>query len=412
MAQPPEQARFNTGCLNQSTGMMLGSMQETEPIRQTRVTCAPGLSPYVKAELESLGFEVLSMDRTGVEVNASTPDAMKLNLHLRTAFHVLQRFADIRCKDADELYSEATRLPWERVIKPDGYISIVSTVRNETINNSMFPNMRLKDAIVDRISKLTGQRPDSGSGIEKAVINLHWVDDKARIYLNLSGRKLSDRGYRRIPCKAPMRETIAAAVLQEMQYDGTRPLVVPMCGSGTIGIEAALMAQDRAPGLLRGNFAFMHLLNPDLEEWGLQRLAAKKVATKNEIAPIILSDIDPECVDAARKNAVTAGVEQLIDFHVCDFAETPLPEMTGDIILHGEYGIRLCDDSLIETYSRIGDYLKQQCAGWDGYVFTSGKPLMGAVGLKVAKRTPFFNAEFDCRLLRYELYAGSREVHS
>jgi putative N6-adenine-specific DNA methylase len=207
-----------------------------------------------------------------------------------------------------------------------------------------------------------------------------------------------------------MRETIAAAVLQEMQYDGSKPLVVPMCGSGTIGIEAALMAQCRAPGLLRANFAFMHLLNPDLEEWGKQRLAAKKTATKNELAPIVMSDNDPECVEAARKNAVTAGVEHLIDFHVCDFAETPLPEETGDIILHGEYGKRLGDDSLIETYSRIGDYLKQQCAGWDGYVFTSGKPLMSAVGLKVAKRTPFFNAEFDCRLLRYELYVGSREV--
>jgi putative N6-adenine-specific DNA methylase len=390
--------------------MMYDSMQETVPTRKTRVTCAPGLAPYVKAELESLGFEILSMDRTGVEINATTADAMKLNLHLRTAFHVLQRFADIHCKDADELYSESTRLPWDRVIKPDGYISIVSTVRNESINNSMFPNMRLKDAIVDKLSKETGRRPDSGSSVEQAVINLHWVDDKARIYLNLSGRKLSDRGYRRIPCKAPMRETIAAAVLQEMQYDGSRPLVVPMCGSGTIGIEAALMAQNRAPGLLRGNFAFMHLLNPDLEEWGKQRLAAKKIATKNELAPIVMSDNDPECVEAARKNAVTAGVEHLIDFHVCDFAETPLPEETGDIILHGEYGKRLGDDSLIETYSRIGDYLKQQCAGWDGYVFTSGKPLMSAVGLKVAKRTPFFNAEFDCRLLRYELYVGSREV--
>ncbi len=385
-------------------------MQETQPTRQTRVTCAPGLAPYVKAELESLGFEIRSMDRTGIEINASTVDAMRLNLQLRTAFHVLQRFADIRCKDADELYSESTRLPWERVIKPDGYISIVSTVRNESINNSMFPNMRLKDAIVDRISKETGRRPDSGSSVEQAVINLHWVDDKARIYLNLSGRKLSDRGYRRMPCKAPMRETIAAAVLQEMQYDGTKPLVVPMCGSGTIGIEAALMAQCRAPGLLRGNFAFMHLLDPDFDEWGKQRLAAKKTANKNELAPIIMSDIDPECVDAARKNAVTAGVDHLIDFHVCDFAETPLPQDTGDIILHGEYGKRLGDDDLIQTYGRMGDYLKQQCAGWDGYVFTSGKPLMGAVGLKVAKRTPFFNAEFDCRLLKYELYVGSREV--
>ena len=344
----------------------------------------------------------------GVELKATTSDAMRLNLHLRTAFHVLQRFADIRCKNAEELYRETVRLPWERVIRPDGYISVVSTVRNDTIINSMFPNMRLKDAIVDRMINETGRRPDSGSSIDQAVINLHWVKDNARIYLNLTGRKLSDRGYRRIPCKAPMRETIAAAVLIEMQYDGTRPLVVPMCGSGTIAIEAALMAKARAPGLLRGNFAFMHLLEPDLDAWGKQRLAAKKTATKAEIAPIIASDIDPVCVKAARKNAATAGVEQWIEFHVCDFAETPMAECVGDIILHGEYGKRLGDDSLLGTYKRMGDYLKTECIGWNGYVFTYGKPLIAAVGLKVARRIPFVNAELDCRLLRYELYAGSR----
>jgi len=390
------------------------SMQkETDPARQTRVTCAPGLAPYLKSELIDLGFEIRSMDRTGVETYASVTDAMKLNLHLRTAFHVLQRFADIRCKNADALYKESVELPWERVLQPDGYISVVSTVRNRTITNSMFPNVRLKDAIVDRMSKQTGRRPDSGPNVDRCVINLHWVDDQARIYINLTGRKLSDRGYRRIPCNAPMRETIAAAVLMEMEYDGSRPLVVPMCGSGTIAIEAALIAKGRAPGLLRGNFAFMHLRKPDLDAWGRTRLAAKKTANKSQIAPIIASDIDPLAVESSRKNAITAGVDQLIDFHICDFSKTPLPTPDGgDIILHGEYGLRLGDEGLLETYSRMGDYLKTQCIGWDGYVFTSGKPLIAAIGLKVAKRTPFFNADIDCRLLRYELYTGSRKIKS
>ncbi len=108
---------------------------------------------------------------------------------------------------------------------------------------------------------------------------------------------------------------------------------------------------------------------------------------------------------------MTAGVDHLIDFHVCDFAETPMPEEVGDVVLHGEYGVRLGeDDDLIATYKRMGDYLKTDCAGWDGYVFTSGKPLIGAIRLKVSKRTPFINAEIDCRLLRYELYKGSKVV--
>ena len=384
-------------------------MSQNEPKRKTRVTCAPSLAPYLKEELEALGFDALSMDKTGVEIEATTTEAMLLNLRLRTAFHVLQRFADINCRNADELYSEAKRLPWDRVIDSNGFLSITSNVRNETITNSMFPNMRLKDAICDKLIETIGKRPDTGSNTDGMVVSLHWVENKARIYLNMTGRKLSDRGYRKMPFMAPMRETIAAAVLMEMKYDGTRPLVVPMCGSGTLAIEAALMAKQRAPGLLRSNYGCTKWLGADIDAWSQLRADAKKLQVKNDPAPIIATDIEEEAIEATRKNAVTAGVEHLIEFHVCDFSETPMPESYGDVVLHGEYGVRLGDeDELISTYKRIGDFLKTDCAGWDGYVFTSGKPLIGAIRLKVSKRTPFTNAEIDCRLLRYELYKGSR----
>jgi len=384
-------------------------MNTDEQKRKTRVTCAPSLAPYLKQELETLGFECLSMDKTGVEIEATTTEAMLLNLCLRTAFHVLQRFADINCRNADELYSEAKRLPWDRVIDPNGFLCVTSNVRNESITNSMFPNLRLKDAICDKLTATVGKRPDAGSSTDGMVVSLHWVENKARIYLNMTGRKLSDRGYRKMPFMAPMRETIAAAVLMEMNYDGTRPLVVPMCGSGTIAIEAALMAKQRAPGLLRSNYACTQWLNADKDAWSLQRADAKKLIVKNDPAPIIASDIEEEAIEASRKNAVTAGVDHLIEFHVCDFAQTPMPAEVGEVVLHGEYGIRLGeDDTLISTYKRIGDYLKTECAGWDGYVFTSGKPLIGAIRLKVSKRTPFINAEIDCRLLRYELYKGTK----
>jgi len=384
-------------------------MNQSDPTRKTRVTCAPGLAPYLKQELEQLGFECLSMDKTGIEIEATTTQSMMLNLRLRTAFHVLQRFADINCRNADELYSEAKRLPWDRVIDPSGFVSVTSNVRNETISNSMFPNLRLKDAICDKLVEQGGKRPDTGSSTDGMVVSMHWVDSKARIYLNMTGRKLSDRGYRKMPFMAPMRETIAAAVLMEMKYDGTRPLVVPMCGSGTIAIEAALIAKHRAPGLLRSNYACNHWLNADKDAWSQQRVEAKKLMVKNDPAPIVATDIEEEAIEATRKNAVTAGVDHLIEFHVCDFAQTPIPEEAGDVVLHGEYGVRLGDDEeLIATYKRIGDFLKTDCSGWDGYVFTSGKPLIGAIRLKVSKRTPFINAEIDCRLLKYELYRGSK----
>ena len=271
----------------------------------------------------------------------------------------------------------------------------------------MFPNMRLKDAIVDRIQEVHGRRPNAGSDRTQSVIHLYWKDDQARISLDLAGQKLSDRGYRRIPFLAPMRETIAAAVLLETGYDGSRPLVIPMCGSGTLAIEGALLATQRAPGLLRSNFGMQHLLTFDEMQWKQERVNARKATLKNAPAPIIATDIDPHAVMAAKKNAATAGVEHLIEFHVCDFAETPMPETPGTIILHGEYGERLGDLlKLKDVYKRVGDFLKQSCPGWDGFVFTS-HDLAGTIGLKTARRVPFENGGVECRLLRYKLFKGT-----
>jgi putative N6-adenine-specific DNA methylase len=368
--------------------------------RRHRVTCAPGLSPALETELQSLGLTTAVRDHTGVELNCTMTQAMQILLHSRIAFHVLQRFGDLWAKDADGLYEGAVKLPWERVIPADGYVCVTSVVDNPTIRNSMFANVRLKDAIVDRISDCFGRRPDAGSDIDRAVVHLYWKQDDAKVWLSLSGRKLSDRGYRRLPGKAPLRESIVAAMLAEAKYDGTRPLVVPFCGSGTIAIEAALMATGRATGLLRTNMGIQHLKTFDPEAWGRVKAAP---------APIIVSDIDEAMVDAAYKNAVTAGVDQLIEFHCCDFADTPLPDTPGIIIMHGEYGQRLdTEDDLQGTYGRMGDYMKQCCAGWDAYVFTE-RSLLGAVGLKASQRTPYVNGDIDCRFARYELYDGVRQ---
>ncbi|MAB83475.1 MAG: RNA methyltransferase [Phycisphaerae bacterium] len=381
-------------------------MPPAEPSRPFRVSCAPGLAPWLSREIESMGLPVEKTDHTGVTTRGTMHDGMKMLLWLRTGFHVHQRFADIRATDADMLYAETVRLPWERVIPTEGCLSVVSAVDNPTITNSMFPNVKVKDAIVDRMTKIHGSRPDSNSRADHAVIHLFWKGDQARLSLDFAGPKLSDRGYRREPGKAPLRETTAAAILMETGYDGSRPLVVPMCGSGTIAIEAALMAAHRAPGLLRSRYGIQHLETFDEEAWRDIRAEAKRDAIKTTgIAPIIATDIDPSMVASAGRNARTAGVEHLIEFSTCDFADTPMPDAPGTVIMHGEYGLRLGDaEELAPTYARMGDFLKQRCAGWDGYVFTA-REHAGRIGLKSAQRTPFDNAGIDCRLLRFELYS-------
>jgi 23S rRNA G2445 N2-methylase RlmL len=373
------------------------------------ITCAPSLSEWLQKEVEALGYNVLLVRKTGIEIEGTLADSMRLNLWLRTAFAVLYMLDEFECRDAETLYRAAEKLPWENIIPANEYISIVSYVDNPTINNSMFPNLKLKDAIVDRIMKKEHRRPDSGSSRTNIVINLYWKDDRAWLYLNTSGNKLADRGYRRIPHKAPMQETLAAAVIMATGYTGEVSLVTPMCGSGTLAIEGALIAQNRAPGLLRANYGFMHLRGFNNEAWEAVRRETIKAGEKKPNHRIIATDIDPVAVEAARKNAVNAGVDHLIEFAVCDFAETPLPPAPFIVVMNPEYGKRMGEISQLEkVYERIGDFFKQKCQGLTGYVFTGNLDLAKKVHLTPSRKFPFFNADIDCRLLKYEMYAGSR----
>ncbi len=376
-----------------------------------RLSCSPGLADQLASEIDALGYVVKDQHPTGVDTVGSLRDTMRLNLHVRTAFNVQYLLKGFRCRKPDALYQHVKSIPWEDWIDPDGYVTVNSHTDTPAITNSMFASVKVKDAIVDRINEHVGRRPDSGPERDRTVVTLYWVGPRAWLYLNTSGQKLADRGYRKIPHAAPMRETLAAGVVLATGYTGEQPLLAPMCGSGTLAIEAALIATGRAPGLLRANFGLMHVRPYDEEAWRAARREAKKSTRKGEIAPIIASDIDPLAVDAARRNAQTAGVDHLIEFHVCDFAETPIPADPGVIIMNPEYGDRLGDiDRLEGVYERIGDWFKQSCAGWTGFIFTGSSRLAKKVGLRASRRFPYVHGGIDCRLLRYELYSGTRRT--
>ena len=376
-----------------------------------RITCAPRLVDALRREVEALGYTVDSTGPTGLELTAGMYDAMRLNLFLYTAFNVLCLIDKFKCGDPDALYEHTKTIAWEEMISPDEYLSVVSSVNTPTINDWRFASLKVKDAIVDRVAAAVGRRPDSGPKRENFVVHLYWNGDACQLYFNTSGRKLADRNYRKVPHKAPMQETLAAAVVFATGYDGSAPLVNPMCGSGTIAIEAALIATRRAPGLLRSNFGFMHHKGFDSDAWQAMRREAKKIRNPAAPAPIIATDIDPKAVQAAKKNAETAGVHRLIQFKVCDFAETVMPSESGIIVFNPEYGERLGDMAELEvTYKRIGDFFKNSCSGWTGYVFTGNKTLAHKIRLHVSRRLEFFNAKIDCRLLKYELYEGTRRT--
>ena len=381
-------------------------IREKKPIL---VTCGPGLMPYLKAELEGLGFSVVDSHPGGCTVKGSFMDCMKLNLMLRTAYNVLYLLNEFRCGNAETLYKQVYNLPWEKMIAADKNLCVLTNAKTWAVDNSMYASLKVKDAIVDRIQKKTGARPDSGTDRTSVVVNLFWKNDRAWLYLNMSGVKLSDRNYRKMPHMAPLRESLATGLLMAAGYDGKQHLVLPMCGSGTLAIEAAMIATNKAPGLLRSNFGFKHIMQFDEDVWNNLRNEIRKQSTKTCSHKIIATDIDPRAVEAARQNALTAGVDHMIEFDVCDFAETKVPEGGGIVLLNPEYGLRLGDTAeLGAEYKRIGDFFKQKCAGYTGYIFTGNLELIGKVGLVASgNKMTFFNGNIKCRLSKYEIYSGS-----
>ncbi|WP_256002286.1 THUMP domain-containing class I SAM-dependent RNA methyltransferase [Pedobacter deserti] len=378
------------------------------------ITCNKRLSPYLIEEVKELGFTIVRDFPTGLELNITLTECIKLNLNLRCASQILYQLKHFKARNPDELYSELRKLAWEELIDFTGYFSVTSNVDNPTITTPLFANLKVKDAIVDRIKDKKGVRPNSGADANKTVVHLYWKDSEADIFLDTSGETLAKHGYRKIPGKAPMLEALAAAAVLNTKWDRKSPFVNPMCGSGTLAIEAALIATNRRPGLYRMNYGFMHIIGYDEQVFFAERRILKDQIIKNPDIHIVASDISEDAVEVSRKNAKTAGVDGLIQFEVCDFEETPVPETgAGVVVFNPEYGERLGVHSKLElTYKRMGDFMKQKCKGYFGYIFTGNPDLAKKIGLKAERKIEFYNGKLDCRMLEYELYDGSRRLNT
>ncbi|WP_113652463.1 THUMP domain-containing class I SAM-dependent RNA methyltransferase [Pedobacter namyangjuensis] len=385
-------------------------MQVFQTKSKVIITCNKRLSSYLQDEVTALGYEIVREFSTGVELNITLTECIKLNLNLRCASQIMYCINSFKANTPEELYNNLIQMEWEEIIDFAGYFSVTSNVDNPTITTPLFANLKVKDAIVDRFREKKNIRPNSGSDNNKTVIHLYWKDDEADVFIDTSGETLAKHGYRKIPGKAPMLEALAASTVLATQWDQKSPFINPMCGSGTLAIEAALIATNRRPGLYRMNYGFMHILGYDEEVFFAERRVLKDQVIKNIDLKIIATDISEDAVDVSRKNAKTAGVDGLITFEVCDFEETEVPEGgRGVVVFNPEYGERLGVHSKLElTYKRIGDFMKKKCKGYFGYIFTGNPDLAKKIGLKADKKIEFYNGKLDCRLLEYELYDGSR----
>lgn len=387
------------------------------------VSCAKELSRWVEIELLDMGYKIVEVTENTVVVRGDMRDVMRLNLHLRCAHRVLVPLLRADCRNIRDLYELAYSIDWENLLEADGYFSVSSIVHNYTIRDTRLPSLYTKDAIADRMRDKCQRRPDSGGANIGAAVFVYWEKNQVIIYLDTSGEPLSKRGYRKIPGSAPMQETLAAACLMGMGWKGDKPFLSPMCGSGTPAIEAAMIALKRAPGSLKGHFAFQSIkgynriipgesapnvaprqragASPE-QIWKEMILEAKAKEKKEGIPKIIATDISPEAVENAHSNAIAAGVAQYIEFKACDFADTPIPEEKGAIFFNPEYGIRLGTfEELAPIYERIGKFLSEKLNGWTGALITGNPDLARLVDLYYKTRIPFFNGPIDCRLFIY-----------
>ncbi|MDB9504397.1 THUMP domain-containing protein [Spirulina major CS-329] len=367
-------------------------------------TVARGLEPLAAQELEALGAEQVSTQFTGVEFWGDRALLYRVNLWARTVFRVLMPIAEVSCRSAEDLYRDVQKLDWRDYLTPAHTLAVDCTGSNAALNHTHFTALQVKNAIVDQQRQRGGRRSDVDAQQPDLRLNLHIHKYTGVLSLDSSGSSLHRRGYRPAVGTAPLKETLAAALLAQIGWEGDRPLYDPCCGSGTIPLEAGLKALNIAPGLFRAQFGFETWQDFDADLWQQLRQEAAAQQRDRLAAPIIGSDRDLSTLQQAHSNAEYCGLDRLIEFQTEDILEMKPPCESGVLICNPPYGHRLGNESeLVEFYRQLGDRLKQQFTGWTAYILTT-KALGKQVGLKASQRLPVYNGSLACTFLRYDLY--------
>ncbi|MEI6897176.1 MAG: bifunctional 23S rRNA (guanine(2069)-N(7))-methyltransferase RlmK/23S rRNA (guanine(2445)-N(2))-methyltransferase RlmL [Psychromonas sp.] len=375
------------------------------------IPTAKGLAPLLEAELKEMGIESPKQMNGGVSFDGSLEQGYKVCLWSRFASRVLLKLSEFKVLNSLDLYLGCSNIPWEEHFDIDSTFSIDFSGGNDEIRNTQFGALKIKDAIVDRFrKKFDEQRPNVEKRDADIRFNGRLWKDKVSIYLDLSGSPLHLRGYRTIAGEAPLRETLAAGIVKRSGWKG-EALVDPMCGSGTIVIEAAMMSLNIAPGSLRPRFGFEKWKKHDDVCWKTLKTSAQvygRRAVQDCEAKFYASDLSKEMIRIAKENAQRAGVAELIEFSVQD-AKKVLPPVeleTGMLISNPPYGERLGGFSdTITLYTELGAHFKDAFAGWNLAMFAMDTELLSCLGMRAAKSFKFFNGPIECVLKNYRISA-------
>jgi putative N6-adenine-specific DNA methylase len=368
-------------------------------------TCGRGIEPILAEELRELGADAVEPGRGGVGFAGDLALLYQANLWLRTAIRVLQPILEVDVHSPDELYDAVRSVDWSRYLTPDHTLAVDCNVRDSQLTHSKYAALRVKDAICDQFVERQGRRPSVDVEEPMVALNLHVHRDHAVLSFDSSGDSLHRRGYRPIQVRAPLNEALAAALVLRTGWRGEVCFADPLCGSGTLPIEAAWIALRRPPGLTRRRFGFMGWMNYDVELWASLREEARAGVRRALPAPVMGSDVRGDAVSMARTNARAAGIGHLLQFDRCDLRDFQPPQgPPGVILCNPPYGERLGDEaSLRDLYRLLGQVLGERCRGWTAWVFTGNRRLAHQINLTPAEELPFFNGKIPCRLLKFDL---------
>ena len=363
-------------------------------------TCGRGIEPILAEELHGLGARAVEPGRGGVAFDGGLEMLYRANLWLRTAIRVLRPVLEATVQSPDELYDAVRNFDWSHLMTPEHTLAVDCNVRDSAITHSKFAALRVKDAICDQFVAKCGRRPSVDVETPMVGLNLHIYRNQAVLSLDSSGESLHKRGYRPIQTRAPLNEALAAALVLRTGWRGAVPFVDPLCGSGTLPIEAAWIALHRPPGLTRKRFGLQGWMDYDVRLWTALRDEARRGVLKSLPAPVVGSDVRGDAVSFAITNAKAAGIGNLLRFGKRDVRDLVPPEAPGVLLCNPPYGERIGEERELRSLYRLLGEVFQRLSGWSCWVFTGNANLARCIGLEAFEEVPLFNGKIPCRLLR------------
>lgn len=366
-----------------------------------------GLEDILAKELLALGGREIERHTRAVSCTGDQGFVYKANFSLRTALRVMVTLRSFKFRDDKGLYEGVKAVDWTQYINNEQTISVRCTMSSDAFTNNLYPALKAKDAIADQLREKTGKRPDVDREDADVQVSLFIHEHHCTVQLNSSGASLHLRGYRVHADKAPLSEVLAAGLVMYTGWEGPRPLVDFMCGSGTIPIEAALIAARIPPGVFRDKYAFEKWPGFDQELFDIIR--AKQVERIADTpVKIFGNELKKNVAAIARENAEAARVEDMVTITAMDYRDFEPPANGSVVLINPPYGERLSLDDQQEFYEELGDTLKRKYAGYTAWIFTGTPDAHKWVGLRPSRKIPLYNGAIECRLLKYELFSGSK----